>query len=123
MDLKTAPEYQFPTDQGLLLQRNYAAMPRHAEDWNWQLAARCRGEDAALFFQPDGERAPARQQRHRAAKAICADCPVTAECRRHSLVVPETFGIWGGLSETERAQVMGVSRDHNRHALDPAAEP
>ncbi|MGV0807994.1 WhiB family transcriptional regulator [Mycolicibacterium setense] len=108
------------TDRGL--RNNTAALPRYAEEWNWQLAARCRGEDPALFFPPDGERPSARQRRHLAAKAVCADCPVTVECRRHSLVLPETFGIWGGLSEAERAKVIGMSRDHNRHTVDQAEE-
>jgi WhiB family redox-sensing transcriptional regulator len=73
-----------------------------AEAWSWQLAARCRGEDPSIFFHPDGERGRARKRRQRRAKDICAECPVAAQCRQHSLAFHERFGTWGGLSEDER---------------------
>jgi WhiB family transcriptional regulator, redox-sensing transcriptional regulator len=77
-----------------------------AEVWLWQLKAQCREEDPSTFFSPEGERGRARLQRVRRAKAICAECPVTSECRAHSLKYQEPFGVWGGLSETERASLL-----------------
>jgi WhiB family transcriptional regulator, redox-sensing transcriptional regulator len=88
---------------------------RLAEHWQWRLSARCRGEDPSLFFHPEAERGAARKARQRKAKAICADCPVTAECRLHSLRFPETFGIWGGMSEEERDRFLAAPRDRNGH--------
>jgi WhiB family redox-sensing transcriptional regulator len=41
-------------------------------------------------------------QRERRAKEMCRQCPVMAQCRTHALEVAEPYGIWGGLSETER---------------------
>jgi WhiB family redox-sensing transcriptional regulator len=41
-------------------------------------------------------------QRERRAIEICRQCPVMAQCRAHALEVAEPYGIWGGLSETER---------------------
>ncbi|MFF0815106.1 WhiB family transcriptional regulator [Rhodococcus sp. NPDC003318] len=73
-----------------------------AEDWEWQLRARCRGMDSAMFFHPEGSRGSARTWRIRTAKAVCAECPVIEACREHALSVPEQYGIWGGLSESER---------------------
>lgn len=70
--------------------------------WDWQLRARCRGMDSALFFHPEGERGPTRAWRIRTAKAVCAECPVVQECRTQALNVGEQYGIWGGLSESER---------------------
>ncbi len=74
----------------------------NSDFWDWQLQGACRGEDPALFFHPDGERGPARDTRERAAKAICASCPIMARCAAHALAVREPYGIWGGLSEDDR---------------------
>ncbi len=40
-----------------------------------------------------------------AAKAVCARCPVIAECAAHALQVREPYGVWGGLTEDERELV------------------
>ena len=70
--------------------------------WDWQMRGACRGMDSALFFHPEGERGPARSGREAQAKQICASCPVLAQCRAHALAVHEPYGVWGGLSESER---------------------
>jgi WhiB family redox-sensing transcriptional regulator len=36
------------------------------------------------------------------AKSICRVCPVNAECLDYALTIREPYGIWGGLTETER---------------------
>ncbi len=69
--------------------------------WDWQIAAQCRGRDD-LFFHPPGEREPLRGEREAAAKSVCARCPVRRECLAHALESAEPYGVWGGLSETER---------------------
>jgi WhiB family transcriptional regulator, redox-sensing transcriptional regulator len=74
----------------------------NADIWDWQLQGLCRGVDSSVFFHPDGERGRARLQRERRAKEMCRTCPVMAQCRAHALDVGEPYGIWGGLSETER---------------------
>jgi WhiB family redox-sensing transcriptional regulator len=56
-----------------------------------------------LFFGPDGERPSARQARERKAKAVCARCPLRAECLEYALRHPARYGIWGGLSPEELA--------------------
>jgi len=63
---------------------------------------KCRGVDSSVFFHPDGERGRARAQRENRAKELCRTCPVLARCRDHALAVAEPYGIWGGMSETER---------------------
>jgi WhiB family redox-sensing transcriptional regulator len=75
----------------------------NADLWDWQLRAACRGEDSALFFHPENERGEARAARDAAAKAVCATCPVVVQCARHALRVREPYGVWGGMSEDERA--------------------
>ena len=79
------------------------------EKWEWQLRAACRGMDSSLFFHPLNEQMPARRRRIAAAKAICGRCPALSDCRSHALTVQEPYGIWGGLSERDRASLLGVS--------------
>ena len=77
-----------------------------ADMWDWQRLGACRGRDSAQFFHPDGERGPARSRREARAKAVCLACPVLEMCRRHALAVQEPYGIWGGLSESERDHII-----------------
>jgi WhiB family redox-sensing transcriptional regulator len=73
-----------------------------ADIWEWQFDGACRDADPSVFFHPEGERGPSREARDRAAKAICASCPVIAECAAHALAVREPYGVWGGMTEDER---------------------
>ena len=73
--------------------------------WEWQLHSRCRGLDSELFFHPDGDRGPTRAARERAAVAICRDCPVIAACARQALSMREPYGVWGGLTESDREAI------------------
>ena len=63
--------------------------------WDWQLHAACRGRDTEQFFHPENERGPRRLAREGAA---------------HALRTREPYGIWGGLSETERDEILGARR-------------
>jgi len=67
----------------------------------WKTAAACRGTDPELWY-------PGRGQDTKHAKAICADCPVRAECLQAGL--REYFGIWAGLSERERRRLRRTRR-------------
>jgi WhiB family transcriptional regulator, redox-sensing transcriptional regulator len=76
---------------------------------DWQLRAACRGPHAAVFFPPPAfERKEERLERERRAKLICEQCSVQAECLDYALEIREQHGIWGGLSETERRQLLSV---------------
>jgi WhiB family redox-sensing transcriptional regulator len=78
--------------------------------WDWQAEGACRGLDTEMFFHPDNERGPRRAGREAAAKAVCATCPVMRECAEHALRVREPYGIWGGLSESERDEILAGRR-------------
>lgn len=82
--------------------------PPLTTNWDWQLAAACRGMDSAVFFHPPEERPAARNRRTAAAKQICHACPVHANCLSHALATREAYGIWGGMSESERADILGL---------------
>ncbi|HEX6343590.1 WhiB family transcriptional regulator [Umezawaea sp.] len=83
-----------------------------AESWDWQLSGLCRGVDSALFFHTPNERGSARERRESRAKELCARCPVMVECRAHALTIEETYGIWGGLGESELRAI--ISERHRR---------
>jgi WhiB family redox-sensing transcriptional regulator len=82
-----------------------------ADSWDWQLQAACRGMDSSFFFHPERERGPAKAHREAQAKRVCRSCPVIDPCRRHALAVQEPYGVWGGLSESERDAIV---RRHRR---------
>ena len=71
--------------------------------WSWRLRAACRHVESAVFFPPDGERPPQRDARETRAKAICGGCPVIGQCAAYAIQYGERYGVWGGLSERERA--------------------
>jgi WhiB family transcriptional regulator, redox-sensing transcriptional regulator len=74
---------------------------------DWQQHGLCRAEDSNVFFAPAHfEHKPEREAREARAKAICARCPVRAECLDWALETREPFGVWGGYSETERKQIL-----------------
>ena len=83
------------------------AVPPGAQSWRWewQLAARCRGRDD-LFFHPHGEREPARSTRENAAVEVCRHCPVRRECLDHALATREPYGVWGGMTEAQREELL-----------------
>jgi WhiB family redox-sensing transcriptional regulator len=74
-------------------------MSRPAEEPEpWQAQALCAQTDPEAFFPEKGGSA-------RAAKAVCMQCPVRAECLAFALEHDERYGVWGGLSERERRRL------------------
>lgn len=68
-------------------------------DW-WEYAA-CHGVGNELFFTDEiGQMA---NQEVQAAKAVCAKCPVRAECLEYG--IDEKHGVWGGRSPKERQAI------------------
>ena len=63
----------------------------------WRALAACKGS-TALFYTERGE--PTAE-----AKAVCAGCPVRAECLDDALEHNERFGVWGGKSERQRRDI------------------
>lgn len=61
------------------------------------MAAKCRGMNDALF--PEGKD----QKR---AKAVCMGCPVRLQCLAEALDNAIEWGVWGGMTERERRQLL-----------------
>jgi WhiB family transcriptional regulator, redox-sensing transcriptional regulator len=73
----------------------------------WLDLAECRGPQASAFYPPPSfERKEVRVSRERRAKAICASCRVRTDCLDHALRTREPHGIWGGLNEIERRDLL-----------------
>ena len=76
-------------------------------DENWQLKAACRGPHATVFFPPPQfERKEEKLQRENRAKDICSTCSVKKDCLEYAVSIREPHGIWGGLNEAERKQLL-----------------
>lgn len=77
-------------------------------DDDWMNEAKCQRYDPELFFPAKGGDA---FKQSRVAKAICygldgkPPCPVLTECGEYAIRHNERFGVWGGLSEGQRAMV------------------
>jgi WhiB family transcriptional regulator, redox-sensing transcriptional regulator len=84
-----------------------------ADDYSWQIEASCRGVDAELFF-------PATEEEAAPAKAICETCPVRVACLAFALERNERFGVWGGLTEKERARLSPAARETIRRRVTAA---
>jgi WhiB family redox-sensing transcriptional regulator len=74
--------------------------------WQWQQSGACRELPTEMFFHQDGERGPRRRSRENKALAICATCPVIQACRNQALQIQEPYGIWGGLTEDDRIDIL-----------------
>lgn len=74
---------------------------------DWQLKAACRGPQAAVFFPPGTfERKEEKLGREVRAKEICRTCPVKRPCLDYAVAIREPHGIWGGLNENERKNLL-----------------
>lgn len=67
----------------------------------WADQALCAQADPDTWFPDEQDRKTAA-----AAIAICARCPVRAECLAHALAIGERHGIWGGLTARQRRALL-----------------
>lgn len=66
----------------------------------WRAEAACRTVDPELFF-PVGSAREVEQQ-YRAARQVCADCPVSQQCLQEAVARDGVDGIWAGTTPLER---------------------
>jgi WhiB family transcriptional regulator, redox-sensing transcriptional regulator len=72
--------------------------------------AACQDADPEIFF-------PGRGHDARAAKAVCARCPVASECLEYALKDEDAFlaGVWGGTTPKEGR---GLQRASQKRQLE-----
>ena len=81
----------------------------------WRREAACADEDPDLFFAGDDRSV-------RAAKQVCASCPVRSACLETALAVNEMHGVWGGMAEGERRRLIRQRRRDRRRRERRAEE-
>ncbi len=73
----------------------------------WHHRAACRGPNQIIFFPPPRlERRSEKRMREQRAKEICTECCVRDACLEYALSIREQHGIWGGLTENERRELI-----------------
>lgn len=75
--------------------------PNSVSSGDWTDLAACRTADPELFF-PLGAGKGFEDQILEALE-VCFSCEVRRTCLEIALSKPEKFGIWGGMTEDERA--------------------
>jgi WhiB family redox-sensing transcriptional regulator len=75
---------------------------------DWRRSAACRFENPELFFPVSGVGPGARQTGQ--AKAVCARCPVWVRCLDVALESGLDHGIFGGMTEGERRELVHRAR-------------
>ena len=77
------------------------AAPDTIDTHRWQDDAACREVGWGAFFVEH----PTLPVSYAKARAICARCPVRVECLEFALETNSEYGIWGGVTETERKRM------------------
>lgn len=67
----------------------------------WHERAACREFDPCLWY-PEKET----QLQVSEAKRVCAGCPVQPECLGYALETREPYGVWGGMTTSERQYML-----------------
>jgi WhiB family redox-sensing transcriptional regulator len=80
-----------------------------ADNWDWQYDGACNGVDPDTFFLDPLVRGKNKRDKEQRAVAVCRTCPVKQTCLDHALTVPEYFGVWGGMTEDQRQEIIKQS--------------
>ncbi|MEX1043177.1 MAG: WhiB family transcriptional regulator [Acidimicrobiia bacterium] len=67
----------------------------------WRTMSACRDVGSDAFFADD----PVGVFEERSAKAVCSQCLVINDCLAFALTHNAPFGVWGGLTASERRVV------------------
>lgn len=88
---------------------------RHTPDW--RASAPCKDEPDAMY--PSSH--PAEVEH---AKSFCRRCPAIERCRDWAIDTREMHGVWGGLDEDERWEILRqTARPHHRAAQPTGPRP
>lgn len=77
---------------------------------SWRDYSRCADLpwDKKKFFFAEGTVLPTYRQ-HEYARVICYACPVQIACLRECIDTDTDFGVWGGLTESQRKRYLWPS--------------
>lgn len=74
-------------------------------EMRWRSQAKCAGYNTDEFFPAVGSNA-------RFIHEFCETCPVVAECLDYALENQLDYGIWGGTSVNQRADIRAGRKAH-----------
>jgi WhiB family transcriptional regulator, redox-sensing transcriptional regulator len=87
-------------------------------DTDFFVDAACNEVDTDVFF-------PVSDTFAGSAKAICANCPVAAQCLEYAISTHQSDGVWGGLTSVERHRLVRrrqkVAREQRENEKSTAA--
>ncbi len=75
---------------------------------DWRGLAVCEElspEEGAYFFGDADDGTPTNQQ-HEKARLYCYTCPVQVDCLRWCVEFDQEFGVWGGVTESQRKRYL-----------------
>lgn len=75
----------------------------------WAKLAACSEPGPSVMY------APSRAKQQEAADTYCAVCPVRQECLELALLSGETDGVWGGVVEQDRREILDLVQE----VIDP----
>lgn len=78
---------------------------------DWRDEARCldidyEGVDASFIFFGDADIEISPILQLRAAQSLCRSCDVQVSCLRYACEIRAEFGVWGGLTESQRKRYL-----------------
>jgi len=85
---------------------------------SWKEHAACRGMETNLFFAEldgFGDKYAARRKIVRDLVALCSECPVKQKCLDYAFFHNIKYGIWGGVSASNRDQMSRRMRKNNKN--------
>jgi WhiB family redox-sensing transcriptional regulator len=74
----------------------------------WELRPGWQADGLCLEY-PEVTWFPERGQSSAPAKAVCGRCLVQRECLDYALADPDLMGVWGGMSQRDRARQRTVT--------------
>jgi len=92
---------------------------------DWRANGACGSHDEPDLWYAGQNGTEARAQTYE-AQAICRGCPVLEECAEQALDRREPWGVWGGLTEGERRNILrqrGRGTGRKKAAPAPAKTP
>lgn len=103
--LQHPPQTSDSMTRGIVKDVTFYLEPGASAEADWRHRAACRDiTDPEIFF-PIGTTGPALEQIE-AAKAICRPCVVRRQCLSWAIETNQDTGVWGGLSEEERKELL-----------------
>lgn len=81
---------------------------KHYTSDNWREGAYCLGIDPNVFF------AKTELEQQEIAAKFCGHCTVRQFCLDYALTTRQDDGVWGGTTEIERREILGLRIDRRR---------